>query len=291
MSSGVRLHSIELDRPDAPLIHADIHVPEHPPVGTVLVAHGFMGYKDYGMLPRIGRKIAESGWAAVAFNFAHSGMSRDTDTFTRPDLFAESTWNRQVEDLEFMQDAIRDGRLPGTDPEGSLVLLGHSRGGTAVLLAAGRASIGESSARIPDGIVTLAAPAGTNRSTDEMHKAFMEHGHITVKSNRTGQSLKINRSFIDEIAEDKAGHDPVRCSALIGCPMLLAHGEDDPTISLSDLDRLAGASENNPGLQKLVISGGDHVLNVPNPLPHGHSSPQLDIFLEALRGFLDTVSR
>ena len=290
MSSGGRLQSIDLDRPAAPLIHADIHAPDTPPIGTVLIAHGFMGYKDYGMIPRIGATVAEAGWAAVAFNFAHSGMSRDIATFARPELFAESTWNRQVEDLAFIRHAVRDGRVPGTNPEGPLVLMGHSRGGTAVLLAAGRWSGPDASVPAPDGVVTLAAPADADRSTPEMHEAFMKQGCITVQSNRTGQSLRINRSFIDEIAADQSGHDPVECSASIGCPMLLVHGEDDPTIPVSDLDRLATASEPNPGLRKLVISGGDHVMNVPNPLPDGDSSPQLDTFLKAVVGFLDTVS-
>lgn len=290
MSLGDRLQSIDLERPGSPLIHADIHLPESSPVGTVLVAHGFMGYKDYGMIPRIATAIAAAGWSAVAFNFAHSGMSRDTATFARPELFAESTWNRQVEDLLFLQAEVRAGRLPGTAAEGPLVLLGHSRGGTAVLLAAGRAVEGGGALSMPDGVVTIAAPADADRSTPEMHDGFTKDGHVMVRSNRTGQELKIARSFIDEIADDPVGHDPVHCAGLISCPMLLVHGENDPTIPVTDLDRLVAATSEHPRVLKCVVAGADHVMNVPNPLPEGQSSPQLDVALAALVGFLDGVS-
>ena len=38
---------------DGEPIIGNTHVPRDEPAGMVLVAHGFKGYKDYGMFPRI----------------------------------------------------------------------------------------------------------------------------------------------------------------------------------------------------------------------------------------------
>ena len=53
----------------------------------MLIAHGFKGYKDYGMFPRLARVAAETGFVAHRFNFSHSGMTDRIATFEHPDLF------------------------------------------------------------------------------------------------------------------------------------------------------------------------------------------------------------
>jgi hypothetical protein len=74
-------------------IIGNAHLPEAPPGGVVLVAHGFKGYKDYGMFPRIAESLANRGFIAHRFNFSHSGMTGAIETFERPDLFERDTWN------------------------------------------------------------------------------------------------------------------------------------------------------------------------------------------------------
>ncbi|MCH2161329.1 MAG: alpha/beta fold hydrolase [Phycisphaerales bacterium] len=284
-------HAIDLERPGAPVVHADVHLPAGDPMGTVLVAHGFLGYKDYGMLPAITRAISDVGWCGLRFNFGHSGMSRNVATFEYPDRFTESTWSRQVEDLVFLQQSIRQGHVSGADPSRPIVLLGHSRGGTAVILAAGRAFAAEGeSTPCPDGLITLAAPADCDRSADDARAAWLESGFTTVVSNRTGQQLRISRGFLDEMDQDSASHDVETLLGHVRCPVLLAHGEADPTIPVTDVDRLAAAAVRSDDLRRLRICRGDHVMNVPNPLAVGDSSPQLDEFLAATVTLLGTIA-
>ena len=290
MTTGGSVTEIDLVPPNAPAIHADVHSPDGPSRGTVLIAHGFLGYKDYGMFPSIARSIAEAGWCGVRFNFAHSGMSRNTDTFEHADRFARSTWNRQVEDLHFLQNSIREGMIAGTNPDGPIVLLGHSRGGTAVILAAGRA-FAENSGGLPrpDGVIALAAPADCDRYDDDTRKAFLKQGFTSVMSNRTGQELRIHREFLDEIAGDPVGHDVQGMIGHVACPVLLVHGEQDPTVPVSDVDRLAASATSSRDLREIRISGGNHVLNVSNPLPEDESSSQLDEFTAAVRVVLGAI--
>jgi predicted alpha/beta-hydrolase family hydrolase len=289
-------HEIKLDleRDGVPTVHADVHLPQGKAVGTLLVAHGFMGYKDYGMLPRIAKTAVEEGWAAVKFNFAHSGMSRSIEKFEYPEHFAKSTWNRQVEDLGFVMEAIRNGCIEPTPADGPIVCFGHSRGGTSVLLEAGRAFSGEELPR-PDGVIALAAPAGCGNvsilTKPELRADLESNGEVEVVSNRTGQTLSIHRCFFDEINADPVAHDTLTLIGKITCPMLLAHGLDDPTVAVGDVDALAQAAEACPDLRCLRIAGADHVMNVSNPLSEEESSPQLEEFLGAMVLMLKDVAK
>lgn len=277
---------VELDLPAKGdlVLHLDLRLPGAVPIGTVLIAHGFLGYKDYGMLPRIAETVASTGWAAVSFNFAHSGMSRAIETFEHPDRFEQSTWNRQIEDLVQLVEAIRNGSIaPGLSAAGPVVLLGHSRGGTTALLATGRGLEVQ-------GVVAIAAPANTLRLPPEDRRTLLEKGTLGVVSARTGQELRVGRAMMEEINADPAGHDLTGMVSAIRCPMLLVHGESDATIPVADVDRIAAAAVGCADLTRVVLEDGNHVLNVENPLPSSESSPQLDSFLKALGAFLAKVA-
>ena len=58
-------------------ILGDAHLPDGEPVGVALVAHGFKGYKDYGMFPRIAETMCDAGFIAHRFNFSHSGLTNN----------------------------------------------------------------------------------------------------------------------------------------------------------------------------------------------------------------------
>ena len=188
----------------------DITAPVGSARGTLLIAHGFKGYKDYGMFPHLARKAARHGWAAVRFNFAHSGMTRSDSTFERPDLFALDTWNRQVADLEQLVAAVRAGQFAECPRKGSVVLFGHSRGGLAAILAAGRGVA-------VDAVLSASAPKDPLRFSREDRARLRDEGSCPVESSRTGQMLSIGRQFVDEVEQDPESHDPCVMAARMSC--------------------------------------------------------------------------
>ena len=113
-----------------------VYNPDAAAVGCAIVAHGFKGYKDFRMIPPIAMGLCNAGFVTHTFNFSHSGMTQNTDTFERPDLFQLDTWNKQVTDIGCIIAAIASGKLEG----GGLpyILAGHSRGGVSAILYAGR---------------------------------------------------------------------------------------------------------------------------------------------------------
>jgi pimeloyl-ACP methyl ester carboxylesterase len=261
-------------------IIGNAHLPEARPGGVVLVAHGFKGYKDYGMFPRIAGALADRGFIAHRFNFSHSGMTGAVETFERPDLFERDTWNKQVFDLLAVIGAVDHGALEGRGLP--CVLFGHSRGGVSSLLAAGRHADDLSLDRLA-GVVTVAAPSSCNPLSDQEADKLLNDGFLVSPSSRTGQALRLGKAFLTEQREDPAGHDLLALAGRITCPVLVAHGEKDPTVPAGCADQIAAACGQ---ATVRIVAGADHVFNTPNPLaPDAEPSPQLAELLDAVGDF------
>jgi pimeloyl-ACP methyl ester carboxylesterase len=271
---------------DGAVILGNAHVPAGEPAGVVLVAHGFKGYKDYGMFPAIAESVAGRGFIAHRFNFSHSGMTNNLETFERPDLFAQDTWNKQVFDVRAVIDAVEHGALEGGGLP--LILFGHSRGGVSALLTAGRYADDIGLDRLA-GVVTAAAPSACNPFSAEEQAELLARGSLVSPSSRTGQDLRIGTAFLTEQQDDPAGHDVTALAARIACPVLVVHGENDPTVPADRAGAIAAACRQ---AEVRIVPGGDHVFNTPNPMPPGAApSPQLAELLGALGDFAEAHCR
>lgn len=261
-------------------ILGDTHQPKEDARGVIIIAHGFKGYKDYGMFPRIARVAAEHGFIAHRFNFSHSGMTNNVETFERPDLFEHDTWNRQVQDLRVVVDAVSNGELAGRGLP--YLLFGHSRGGASVLLTAGRFADDESFPR-PAGVVVASTPSKTMNLADADRAALIEQGYLESPSSRTGQVLRISDDWLREAESDPDGHDLLLQTERIGCPILVIHGDADPTVPIECADHIARAATD---ARVVRVADADHVFNTSNPMrEEREASPQLRRLLDELVGF------
>jgi len=281
---------------DGQPILGDTHGPAHRAGdggAVVVIAHGFKGYKDYGMFPRLARDFAAAGHVAHRFNFSHSGMTNDVATFARPDLFERATWNKDVFDLTQVLGAIDRGELKGR--ERPMFVFGHSRGGVTALLTAARLTYLRT---VPDqpkatptavgplrGAITLAAPSSCNPLMPDQQAELLEQGWIESPSSRTGQRLRIGRGFLQEQLDDLAGHDLLAHVARIACPILIIHGDADETVPVDAARQIARAAGRRASVK--LIAGGDHVFNTPNPLREDQpTSLQLKAAIDATLEFI-----
>lgn len=251
---------------------------------VALLAHGFKGYKDYGFIPVLAKRLAEELPIAVhRFNFSHSGVGADPSTFERPDLFERDTWNKQVADLAALVSAVRAGEASESPNNAPIVLLGHSRGGVSCLLAAGR-WFRDGGGIAPAAIITMSAPSMTNTMSDEEQRSMRERGYAVTTSSRTGQELRIGRAWLQEQEQAPADHDMLGLCQHIRCPVLAVHGEDDPTVPAECADEIVRAC---PDGTTARIIGGDHVYNTPNPAdPDAPPSQPLAELTMRVSGFL-----
>lgn len=278
MSSGWTLPGA-----DGETIYGQTDEPSGSARATVVIAHGFKGYMDYGMFPVIARELVAAGCIAHRFNFSHSGMTTDTSTFARPDLFARDTWNRQAFDLRTVCNAVRGGTLAGANTP--LVMFGHSRGGVTTLLTCGRDALDGRPA--PAAIVTAAAPSSCDRLDEDARRALREQGYLESPSARTGQALRVDRTWLDEQEADPSAHDVIELARATTCPMLVAHGADDPTVPADDAREITDAVGERARL--LVIPDCNHVFNTKNPAD-SPMSPALTALIAATVDIVDTVT-
>ena len=230
------------------IIYGTTQFPVGDAVGVVLLGHGFLGYKDYGMIPWLAEQFAHAGWIAHRFNFSHSGMLEGKESFVRPDLFEQASWNTQVEDLEILCKHFKEDI---------------------------------------DGIISLSSPSSCNPLTEEMAKELLRSGYIERASSRTSQTLRIGRVFLDEQLDEPDDHDLLSLVKSIPTDVLIIHGEDDDTISITCAEKIC-AKLQHPTLVR--IHGGDHIFNTPNPFPiDGTPSPQLQSAWDAMFTFLPTT--
>jgi len=233
-------------------------------IGVMLICHGFKGYKDYGFFPHLAEAASAVGLIAHRFNFSHSGMTNNIDTFERPDLFEQDTWRKQSRDLGLVVAAVEGGGLDGRGLP--IIVFGHSRGGVTTLLTAGDEDTG---ARLA-GVVSAASPSACSRLGPEQIEMLKKAGRIASPSSRTGQTLYVGRRVQDEIDQDPNWHDPCRAAAAIRCPVMLIHGADDTTVPISEAHEL---HEAQPNAELKIIESAGHTFNAPNPLPLNQTPP------------------
>ena len=235
--------------------------PHAAPVGCAIVAHGFKGYKDFRMIPPIATGLSQAGFVAHAFNFSHSGMSDNPDSFERPDLFQQDTWNKQVFDIVCILEAIASGELAGTGLP--YVLVGHSRGGVSAILFAGRQTAGSPVPR-PAGVITAGTPDCACSLSESEKDQLRELGYLESPSARTGQRLRVGLPWLTEQEAAPDAHDVLANVAKIEAPILAIHGENDETVDLSNAESIAAAAKN---AWVARVKNCNHVLNTPNPPP------------------------
>lgn len=277
-------------------IWGDTHLPSQgvDPKAVLLLCHGFKGYKDYGFMPVLAEQAAQRcGVIAHRFNFSHSGMTNQVQTFERPDLFEKDTWGKQVHDVLTVSEAVLGGRLPG-GARGRIPLFwfGHSRGGVTSLLAAARLA-GDPAIhdRCPPltGVIAAAAPSWANGFDSLFTDQLRRQGYIETKSFRTGQILRIGKGWLDEIEQDPQSVDPKVAIGHVSCPVLLIHGDDDTTVPLDAAHRLMASAGDQAELH--VIAGASHTFNAPNPLPLDQPPPpQTQEVIDRVYDFIDGIA-
>jgi dipeptidyl aminopeptidase/acylaminoacyl peptidase len=70
--------------------------------------------------------------------------------------------------------------------------------------------------------------------------------------------------------------------------VLILHGEEDPTVPASAAEQLRQALGERANM--LIVPGGDHVFNTPNPMPDdAEPSAQLQTLLDKTASFARSI--
>jgi pimeloyl-ACP methyl ester carboxylesterase len=226
-----------LDTDEGLPIRGDLHSPAAR--GPVVVCiHGFKGFKDWGFWPETARRLGAAGYGVVRFNFSHSGVGEDQETFSEPALFESGTYSREIADLRAVLSRLERGLLPGGEriDISRVGLLGHSRGGVASLAVA-------ASAEFPVRSVVLWNPVARVLWWDaEARRQWREKGHWEVVNARTRQVFRVTTALLKDAEENRERLEPLINAASLAVPLLVIVAREDESVPPETGVRLSRAA-------------------------------------------------
>lgn len=214
---------------------ANLDLPPGRPRAWALFAHCFTCSKDVFASKRISRALAGRGMAVLRFDFTGLGHSDGE--------FANTNFSSNVADLVAAADFLRSHH------EAPRLLIGHSLGGAAVLMAA---------AQVPEAraVATIGAPSDPGHVSRHLSKArdtIAREGEAVVEIG--GRSFRIRQQFLDDIAKQRM-RDAV---AKLRRALLIFHAPLDNVVGIDSATRIFQAAKHPKSF--VSLDDADHLLS------------------------------
>ncbi|MEM1040551.1 MAG: bifunctional alpha/beta hydrolase/OsmC family protein [Pseudomonadota bacterium] len=217
------------------VLAARLDVPSGPVRAYALFAHCFTCSKDILAARRISAHLARSGIAVLRFDFTGLGSSNGE--------FSSTNFSSNVQDLVLASDYLREHF------EAPALLIGHSLGGAAVLMAAGQ--IAEVKA-----VATIGAPSDVSHvlhNFDADLTTIEEQG--TAQVSLQGRAFTIKKQFIDDAREANL-RDAIKTMRK---PLMVLHAPTDATVGVENATGIFGAAKHPKSF--VSLDGADHLLS------------------------------
>jgi len=214
-----------------------LHRPEGDAAPTAwgVFAHCFTCSKDYKAPVYTARALAAHGIGVLRFDFTGLGDSEGD--------FSETTFRTNVGDV------VAAARWLAQEHAAPEVLIGHSMGGAAVLVAA---------AQVPSVsvVATIAAPAApghvAENLADTRERALRDGAAETTIA---GRRVLLRRRFFEELAEV----DPGEALRATQAALLLFHSPKDEVVPIANAARLFQAARHPKSF--VSLPSADHLLS------------------------------
>jgi pimeloyl-ACP methyl ester carboxylesterase len=248
---------------------------------VVVFCHGYKGFKDWGAWNLVAEQFAEAGFFFLKFNFSHNGgtVSQPIDF---PDLnaFSKNTYTLELEDINRVLNFLAHSNSYAEEADSALIsLIGHSRGGGIVLLAASENPNIEK-------VITWAGVSDYKRRFNIGSREFetwKAHGVKYVENGRTKQLMPHLYRFYEDFEQNENRLTIATAVENLSQPLLIVHGSEDSTVPINEAEQLAAWSD-NATLQ--IIQGANHVFGSKHPWNEITLPPQLMEVVRNSIGFL-----
>lgn len=238
-------------------IFFDVYNPLKNPVGTVVFCHGFKGFKNWGAWKQMAHFFNERNLSLVLFDFTCNGTSSESDTeITDEQKFSENTIGTELKDLKelfiHLQENHRSLRL-NID---NIYLMGHSRGASvALLFAAAHEFVYKTVLWSP-----VADLIGMYKKYNLAE--WKEKGFVEVPNKRTGQVLKLNYHFWEDLVKHSEEYEVLNAALRLNSDLLLIHGTEDESVAIAESTAIYEACIHSILIE---IEGANHTFGTKHP--------------------------
>lgn len=240
---------------------------------VILFVHGFKGFKDWGHFNLIKQNFVQKGFNFVKFNFSHNGGTME-NPIDFPDLesFGNNTFTIEQEDLKSVIDWIES-----KTQSAPIFIIGHSRGGGAVLLKAAKDD------RIKK-VVALASVSTFDRWNQEVYNHWKREGVIYLPNTRTGQEMPLYWTLAKDYIENENELNIEKACKSIWQPALIIHGTLDEAVPFSEGELIHNWIKHS---QFLKIEKGNHTFGGKHPWEEQELPNDCKIWMNAVIDFFN----
>lgn len=217
------------------ILNANIELPANQkPNYYAIFAHCFTCSSSLSAVRNVSRALTQDGFAVVRFDFTGLGRSEGE--------FADSHFSANVEDLIDVHNYISQHF------EAPSLLIGHSLGGAAVLVAASKIEAVKA-------VATVGAPASVSHVKHHFShgiEAIKEKGEVEI--NIGGRPFKINKDFVE--AFDNT--DLPSIVKNLRKPLLIMHAPFDTIVGIENAEQLYKNAHHPKSF--ITLDDADHLL-------------------------------
>lgn len=245
----------------------------------VIFCHGYKGFKDWGSWNQVAEYFVISGYDFLKFNFSHNGGTvTNAIDFPDTEAFARNTYSKELRDMKSILKRVEEGFYVEDEKRiyDRIHLIGHSRGGGIAILAAAKFDK-------VDKLITWAAVSDFSERFNFNMQKWKANGVTYVKNSRTGQQLPHNYSFFTDFEENRQNLDIPDHAKKIKKPWLIAHGQDDEAVCISNGDYLKTL---NSRASLLIIKEAGHTFGSSHPWNQKTMPPKLEALVDNTINFI-----
>ncbi len=217
-------------------LHAVLELPAgRRPRQYAIFAHCFTCTSDFGPVRNISRELANHGFGVVRFDFTGLGRSEGD--------FSETNFSANVQDLvEVSEYLAQHYQMPS-------LLVGHSLGGAAVLMA---------SVQLPaiQAVAVIGAPAEAAHVAHLFQEDLPEivaRGEALVHIG--GRPFTIKKQFVEDIKANRV----LEVVKKLRKPLLILHSPQDAIVGIENAAKLYQAAFHPKSF--VSLDGADHLLS------------------------------
>ena len=225
---------LQFTNSDGHKLSAKLDTPDGEINAYAIIAHCFTCSKDFAAASRLAKRLTEHGFGVLRFDFAGLGGSEGD--------FADTNFTTNVQDLicavNFLEERGQSASL----------MVGHSLGGAAVLVAA---------SLLPSikAVATVGAPSNvqhvSHHFADKLDIIESE-GIADVKL--AGRKFTIKKQFLDDIKN----FNVINRVKELKTPLMIFHSPQDETVSIEHAKNIYVAAKHPKSF--ISLDGADHLL-------------------------------